>query len=296
MTKESRTKSNITKDSVYEEIRGKGHNGKKIQANERKLPYAQELVGEKKIEKVGSKYYTPEFAPSPEMVYRKIKEAGKDGITLKKPETDLTKALIHEGKVKIVDKKYYASEFVLEIVYRKIKEAGKDGITLKKPETDLAQALILEGKIKEIGGKKETKKYYLPEFAPLSKEQAISHFLDTGYLRKSGKNYFLVRRPLPDSQEPAKLPSFSEFVETLQKIYLRKTGGYKQSTSILPLLEELESKIGISEALAKKWILEMPKIFIGIVDLRPFPGEPGLTLENGREVSRIYLERGIVGL
>lgn len=242
MAKES-SKKPITKDSVYEEIRKGSYDGKTIKANVKAFPYAQELVGEGKVKKVGSNYYDSTIVPSPGQILQKISSAMENGTTLTPLEAEVAKSLVSEEKIKKVGSRYYASEF-----------------------------------------------------APLTQKEAIKRLLDTGYLRKSGKKYLLVKKPLPASQEPAKLPSFFEFVETLQKIYLHKTGGYKQSTSILPLLEELKSKIEIPEALAKKWILEMPKIFIGIVDLRPFPGEPGLTLENGREVSRIYLERGIVGL
>lgn len=168
-------------------------------------------------------------------------------------------------------------------VYEEIKKAGEKGKALRaKSKMPYLEELLREGKIKKVGSK-----YYLPEIeVPLGQRQVIERLLSIGHLKRSGKKYIIV--------EPE--PSFSEFIETLQDIYLRKGKGYQESVSILPLVEELASEMGLPRKLVEKWILELPRIFIGVVGLRLFTGEPALELEDGRKVSRIYLEREIVGL
>jgi hypothetical protein len=175
-----------------------------------------------------------------------------------------------------------------ESVYGEIRKAGSKGKALRaKSKMPYIGELLGERKIK-----KEGSKYYLWEIEiPLGQKRVVERLLKNGLLRKSGKKYIIVKTP-----ELTGIPSFLEFVETIQKIYLRKARRYREEIRILPLIEELVSEMDITEILAKKWILDLPRIFIGIVDLRPFSDERGLKLENGTEVSRIYLERGIVGL
>jgi hypothetical protein len=91
-------------------------------------------------------------------------------------------------------------------------------------------------------------------------------------------------------------PSFLEFLEVFQSLYLDEARGYQRSVSIEPLISEIIKKTNLSRSLVEKWILELPHIFIGSVDLRPFPGKPGLYLEDGTEINRIYVERELVGL
>lgn len=174
-----------------------------------------------------------------------------------------------------------------ESVYEEVRKAGKKGTALSsKFKIPYLEELLREEKIKKVG-----KKYYLPEIEVLyGRNQVIDYFLSNGYLRRSGKKY-VIKTP-----EKAKIPSFLEFIEALQNIYLRNVGEYRRSINILSLVEELSSEINLPRALTEKWIFELPKIFIGIVDFRLFPDEPRLELDNGVEVSRIYLDREIVGL
>ncbi len=233
----------VTKESVYEEIREKGHEGKTLRSEEKKS-FCQTLLREGKIKKVGKRYYSPEFAPTAEMVYRKVKEAGEDGASLKTVEKELVKPLIQEGKVKYV-----------------------------------------------------YKKYYLSKFSPLKQKEVVERLLSGGKLKRLGKTYFIfIEDTFGPPPPPVEIPSFLEFAKRVQDIYLRMAGEYRQSVKIMPLIEELISKMNIPRIVAEKWILELPRIFLGRVDLRPFPGERGLKMEDDSEVARIYLERGIVGL
>ncbi|KYK31956.1 MAG: hypothetical protein AYK19_16020 [Theionarchaea archaeon DG-70-1] len=281
----------VTKESVYEEIEKAGEKGKTFR-NEEKKSFSQGLLREGRIKKVGKRYYSPEFAPTAEMVYQRIEKAGKDGIALKEFEVELIKPLIHEGRIKKIEKAYYAAKFAptAEMVYQRIEKAGKDGIALKKHEVELIKPLIQEGKIKYV-----YKKHYLSKFSPLKQKEVVEYLLSSGKLKCLGKTYFIL---IEDDigPPPVEIPSFLEFAKKVQEIYLRMAGEYKQSVKIMRLTEELISKMDISKTVAEKWILELPRIFLGRVDLRPFPGEKGLKMENGSEVTRIYLERGIVGL
>jgi hypothetical protein len=234
----------VTKESVYEEILESGSKGKAL-TSEKKMPYLNELLEEGKIKKVRKSYYIPEFAPTTEKVYQKVKEAGKNGVSLNITERELIEPLVKEGKVKTA--------------YRK-------------------------------------PKYFLRKHAPLYKKEVVEYLLDEGYLKKKKSRYIFVRDLEPGKIEPKKVPSLFEFLKTLQKIYLRRGKGYQESVRIIPLVEELTSEMDISRATVEEWILELPRMFIGVVGLRQFPGEPGLELEDGRKISRIYLEREIVGL
>ncbi len=232
---------------------------------------------------------------SKESVFREVRKTGKKGKRLSaKSKMPFLEQLEREGEIKKIDSKYYATEIIPrpEEIYEEVERAAENGTVLLPLDVYVAQHLIREGKIKKSG-----KKYYYWRFAPLTQKDVIARLLSDGILRRSGRKYVIVvgpgERPLP---RPLEVPSFSEFAETLQNIYLRKARGYRQGVNILSLIEALTSEMDISEALAKKWILELPRTFVGVVDLRPFPGEPGLKLEDGTEVSRIYLERGIVGL
>lgn len=234
-----------TKESVYEEIRERRFDGK-MYRKESKLSLSEELVKEGKIKKIRSKYYAPEFAPTAEKVYKKVEEAGKDGVSLNAAEKELIEPLKEEGKVKTA-----------------------------------------------------YQKYFLPEYAPLTKKEVVERLLDSGYLKRMRSKYLFVRgfeSVKPEVKREERPPSFLEFAKRVQEIYLRMAGEYRQSVRIMPLIEELTSKMDITRITAEKWILELPRIFLGRVDLRPFPSERGLKMEDGSEVARIYLERGIVGL
>ncbi len=230
-----------------------------------------------------------------ESVYEEVRKAGKKGKEIKATKKiPYREELLRENKIQKIKSKYYATEIIPSThdIFTAVEEAAEKGAVLLPLEVHVVTSLIREGKIK-----KEGKKYYLPDFVPLNSTQVAESLLKFGYLGKSGKKYIFIRRldkkPPP---EPPEIPSFAEFVETLQKIYLRKARRYREEVRIFSLLEELTSEMVISRKGAEKWILELPEIFIGIVDLRPFSGEDGLKLKSGAEVSRIYLERGIVGL
>ena len=233
--------------------------------------------------------------PTKESVYEEIRKAGKKGKGLSaKSKIFYLEELLKENKIQKIDSKYYITEIIppsSEILGR-VKEAAENGVSLQPLEVYVVKSLIREGKIKKVG-----KKYYLPDFEPLTQKKVIEHLLDTRILKKTGTKYIFVRsldkEPLPESPE---VPSFVELVETLQKVYLRKAREYRKGVPILPLIDELAQEMNISRALVEKWILELPRIFIGIIDLRSFPGESGLTTDDGTEISRIYMERGIVGL
>jgi hypothetical protein len=236
----------ITKESVYEEILESGSKGKAL-TSEKKIPYLNELLEEGKIKKVRYSYYIPEFAPTTEKVYQKVKEAEENGVSLNITERELIEPLVKEEKVKTA--------------YRK---------------------------------------YFISEYAPLYQKEVVKLLLDKEYLEKVESRYVFIRPLDGESErriEPSiKVPSFLEFAKTIQEVYLRMAGEYRQSIKIVPLIRELTAKTDIPKKAAEKWILELPRIFLGKVDLRPFPGEEGLVMEDGSKIARIYLERGIVGL
>lgn len=230
-----------------------------------------------------------------ESVYEEVKKGGIKGKRLSaQSKLPFLEQLVREGKIQKIDSKYYDSGIIPtpEEVYEKVKRAAWNGIPLLPLEVHKVQNLMRDEKVKKVG-----KKYYLSLYEPLTQKKVIEKLLTSGYLKKSGKKYVIMEPgDVPPESLPPKVPSFFEFVKTLQHVYLRKAQSYRQGVNILSLIEALVSEMNVSEALAKNWILELPRIFAGIVDLRPFPGERGLTLKDGTEVSRIYLERGIVGL
>jgi hypothetical protein len=228
-----------------------------------------------------------------ESVYEEIRKAGPKGKALRaKSKMPYLEQLQEERKIKKVKSKYYAMEIIppSKEVHKKVEEAEYNGTPLPPIEVEVVKHLISDGKIKKSG-----KKYYLPEFLPLTQKKVIERLLREGILKRSGKKYIIIE---PGGERPSfmRIPSFQEFAETLQDIYLRKASGYRQGINIHSLIEALTSEMDISKALAEKWILELPRVFVGVVDLRPFPGEPGFRLKDGTAVSRIYLERAIVGL
>jgi hypothetical protein len=286
----------ITEESVYEEIRKAGRKGKGLSAKS-KIPHLEQLLRKGEIKKLGSKYYVADIPPRPEEIYEKVERAAWNGTTLLPLEVHVVQDLVRDQKIKKVGKKYYVADIISrpEEIYEKVERAAWNGTTLLPLEVHVVQDLVRDQKIKKVG-----KKYYLRRYEPLTQKKVIERLLNSGTLRKIGTKYVIVREhgekaPI-EKPIPSKIPSFSEFVEALQDIYLRKAREYRHSISIISLLEVLTSEMDISRDLAEKWILELPQIFIGIVDLRPFPGEPGLKKEDGTEVSRIYFERGIVGL
>lgn len=227
-----------------------------------------------------------------ESVYEEIRKADKKGKKLSaKSKIHYLEQLEKEGEIIKIDSKYYAADVIPtpEEIYEKVEESEYNGTPLLSLEVHVVQHLIRDGKVKKVG-----KNYHLSGFVPLTQKGVIERLLGNGYLKRSGRKYVIIG----STGQPSlvKVPSFFEFVETLQDIYLRKAREYRQGVSILPLIEALVSEMDISRNQAKKWILELPKTFVGVVDLRPFPGEPGLKTKDGAEVSRIYLERGIVGL
>ena len=283
-------------EEIYEDVERAAENGTVLLPLD--VHVAQHLIREGKIKKSGKRYYHWRLVSpgiSKESVFKEVRKAGKNGKKLsEKSKLPFLEQLENERKIKKIGSKYYATEIFPrpEEIYEEAKRAAENGTVLLPLDVHVAQHLIGEGKIKKSG-----RKYYYWRFAPLTQKDVITRLLDDGILKRSGRRYIVVtkpvERPLP---RPSEVPSFSEFAETLQNIYLRKARGYRQGVNILSLIEALTSEMDISEALAKKWILELPRTFVGVVDLRPFPGEPGLKLEDGTEVSRIYLERGIVGL
>jgi hypothetical protein len=190
-----------------------------------------------------------------------------------------------------------AKKHTKQSIYKEIQKKGPRGIAFRKKEKkSFAEELVKEGKIKKIGGR-----YYPDEidldFVLLGQKEVVQRLLDLEVLEKSGKKYVFTEkfRLLHGPSIQTKF-SFSEFLETVQDLYLREAGHYRESVRLTPLIDNLISKLGIPRDLAEKWILELPKIFIGIADLRPFTGEHGIMLKNGTEVTRIYLSRELVGL
>lgn len=233
--------------------------------------------------------------PTKESVHEEIKKAGKKGKKLTaKSKISYLEELSKEDRIQKIDTKYYATEIIPSSseVLTRVKEAAEKGAALLPLEVHIVKSLIREGKIKKVG-----KKYYLPDFEPLTQKMVIEHLLDNRILKKTGTKYIFVRKPdKGPPPEPTEIPSYAQFVETLQKTYLRKAREFRKGIALLPLIEELAQEMNMSRKLVEKWVLELPRIFVGIVDLRSFPGESGLMREDGTEISRIYMERGIVGL
>jgi hypothetical protein len=324
-----------TKESVYEEIRKAGTKGTALSAKS-KIPFLEELSREGKVEKIDSKYYATDVIPSSSEIYKKIERAGEKGIKLTPFEAKISKHMLDEGEIAKVGSFYYLSQYAHpDDVYKKIERAGEKGTKLAAFEAKISKHMLDKGDIVKVGSlyclpeyvpdpdevykkieraresgtdlapleievikpfvkkrniKKVGKKYYIPDYEPLGREKVIEKLLNNRILKKVGKKYIFLPKP------PEPIPSFAEFVETLQKIYLRKAGGYRKSINIVSLVEAVTSEMDVPRKVAEKWILELPRIFVGTVDLRPQPGEPGLNLEDGTEISRIYLERGLVGL
>lgn len=229
----------VTRESVYEEIRQRGYGGFAPKSKV-KISLLGELLSEGKVKKVRNRYYLPEYAPTSQKVYDKIKKAGRDGVTLDTAEAYLIKPFVDNGEVR-----------------------------------------------------KVYKKYFLKKYSPLKQKEVIEHLLDIRKLNPLGKTYYIL---VDDFSPPGRVPSFLEFAERVQEVYLRMAGEYRRSVNIRSLVNELIPGMGISKSLAEEWVMELPRIFLGRVDLRPFPGEEGLKLDDGSEVARIYLERGLVGL
>jgi hypothetical protein len=190
-----------------------------------------------------------------------------------------------------------ARKYTKQSIYKEIQKKGLNGMAFRKKEKEsFAEELVKEGKVKKIG-----ERYYPGEinldFVLLGQKEVVQRLLDLEALEKSGKKYMFTEK-IRLLHGPLVQPkfSFSEFLETVQDLYLREAGHYRESVRLTPLIDNLTSKLGIPRDLAEKWILELPKIFIGIVDLRPFTNEHGITLKNGTEVTRIYLSRELVGL
>jgi hypothetical protein len=190
-----------------------------------------------------------------------------------------------------------ARKYTKQSICKELKKKGPNGIAFSnKEKIRLAEELVREGKVQKIG-----ERYYSDDIdldlVPLEQKEVVQRLLDLEALRKSGKKYIFTEkvRLLHGSSGQLEF-SFSEFLGTVQNLYLREAGHYRESVRLTPLINNLISKLGIPRDLAEKWILELPKIFIGVVDLRPFAGEHGIKLKNGIEVTRIYLSREIVGL
>ncbi|MBU6998820.1 MAG: hypothetical protein HXS41_14445 [Theionarchaea archaeon] len=190
-----------------------------------------------------------------------------------------------------------ASKHTKQSIYKEIQKKGPSGIAFRaKEKKSSAEELVGEGKVKKIGGR------YYPgdvdlDFVLLGQKEVVQRLLDLKALEKSGKKYVFTEK-IRVLHGPSVQPefSFSEFLETFQDLYLREAGHYRESVRLTPLINDLTSKLGIPRDLAEKWILELPRIFIGIVDLRPFTNEHGIMLKNGTEVTRVYLSRELVGL
>lgn len=287
-----------TRESAYEKTRKRGSDGYTPISKEN-IFFLEELSREGKVKKIGKKYYLPEFVPGPEEIrqpiYREIQKAGQKGKEFKSEEKKLIcEELVRDGRIKKIGKKYYLPEFVPDpqMVIEKIRNAGEDGISLSPIESEVLKVSKDKMKIRKIGDK-----HYYEGFGPLKQKEVIKRLLDGGKLIPSGKNsYILVKAPVPPRPPPVEVPSFLEFVKKVQDVYLNIAGEYRRSVNIRSLISELAQRMGISEPLAEKWIIELPRIFLGRVDLRPFPGEEGLKLDDGSEVARIYLERRLVGL
>jgi hypothetical protein len=290
--------SRSTKESVYEETRKRGSKGYAPRSKE-KISFLEELSRDGKIKKIGKKYYLLEFAPGPEEIrrpiYREVQKAGQKGKTYTSKEKGfICEELARDGRIKKVGKKYYLSELVPDppLVIAKIREAGEDGVSLSPIESEVLKVSKDKKRVRKIGDK-----HYYERFGPLKQKEVIKRLLDDGRLVRSGKNsYVFVKGTVSPRLYPVEVPSFLEFAKKVQDVYLSMAGDYRRSINIRSLIGELGQRMGISEPLAEKWIVELPRIFLGRVDLRPFPGEEGLKLDDGSEVARIYLERGLVGL
>jgi hypothetical protein len=279
---------------IYREIQKAGQKGKKYTSKE-KESICGELIRDGRIKKIGKKYYLSELIPDPDDIYRMVQKAGSEGIVFKgKIETSISGQLAKEGRIKKVGKKYYLSELIPDprIVIQKIREAREDGVSLNPIESGILKTSEEKEKARKIGDR-----YYYEEFVPsgpLKQKEIIDQLLEDKKLIRSGKNFYIPAKAFPEPY--VEVPSFLKFAREVQKVYLSIAGEYRKSVNIRSLISELAQGMTISEPQAEKWIVELPRIFLGRVDLRPFPGEDGLKLDDGSEVARIYLERGLVGL
>jgi hypothetical protein len=226
-----------------------------------------------------------------ESVYEETRERGYGGFAPKnKDKISLLNELLREGKVEKVRNRYYLPEYAPtpQEVYDKIEEAGNDGVSLDTTEVYLIKPFVDRGEVRKV-----YTRYFLKEHSPLKQKEVIEHLLNEKRLKPLGKTYYIL---IDGFLPPGRIPSFLEFAKKVQEIYLHMAGEYRRSVNIRSLVNELTPGMGISKSLAEEWVVELPRIFLGRVDLRPFPGEGGLKLDDGSEVARIYLERGLVGL
>lgn len=230
-------------------------------------------------------------------VYKEIAKAGEKGKTLNaQSKMGFIHELLHTGKISQIGKKYFISSIIpsKETIYRKIENAAEKGISLSPLEKAIAQDFVNKGTIQIA-----TKRYYLASWAPRNQKATIEWLLEQGSIKKVGTKFVIsgrVQGPPRIQPVPIEHPSFLEFVEAFQKIYRYLAGGYQRSVSIVPLIDNIREQTTLSRDLIEKWVLELPHIFVGSVDLRPFPGEAGISLKDGTEVNRIYVERELVGL
>lgn len=230
-----------------------------------------------------------------ESVYEYIRKKGYAGFAARSPEKlSFLQELLQEGEVKKVRHLYYLPEYAPtpQKVYEKLDKAGRDGVSLNTTEVCLLEPFLDRGEVRKV-----YKKYYLKEYSPLKQKEVIERLVGREKLKPLGKTYYILTDDSSPSREGAgKVPSFLEFAKKVQETYLHMSGEYRRSVKIRSLVDELTSRMDIPKSMAEKWIVELPRIFLGRVDLRPFPGEEGLKLDDGSEVARIYLERGLVGL
>ena len=286
----------IALDSVYEEIVKAGDKGKTLSAQS-KMGFIHELLRMGKISQIGKKYYSSFIVPSKETIYRKIESAAEKGILLSSLEKAIAQDLVNKGTVQKINNRFYLSSSIIslkETIYRKIESAAEKGILLSPMEKAIAQDLINKGTVQKVSNR-----FYLTSWTPRTQKAIIEWLLEQGSIKKVGKKFVIIGKVQgPPRIQPVLMetPSFLEFLEAFQKIYQYLAGGYQRSVSIVPLINGIKEKTNFSRSLIEKWILELPHIFIGSVDLRPFPGEPGISLKDGTEVNRIYVERELVGL
>ena len=230
-------------------------------------------------------------------VFEEIEETKERGKYLRaKSKMNYINQLLQMGKVKQIGKKYFCSAIVpsVDTIYQKIEAAKENGIDLSSMEKAIAEDLVKEGKVKKVYNK-----FYSDKFAPRTQKDTIEQLMDEGFIKKVRKKYVILGKKidyLPVKPVQKDIPSFLAFLETFQNLYVHEAQGYQRSVSIIPLINDIINRTNLSRNIIEKWILELPRIFIGSVDLRPFPGEPGLYLEDGTEVNRIYVERELVGL
>ncbi|MBU7046128.1 MAG: hypothetical protein HXS54_06785 [Theionarchaea archaeon] len=221
-------------DEVYRKIERAGEKGTKLTPLEAEI--SKHMLDEGKIVKVGSLYYLPEYFPGSNEVYTKIRRAGEKGTKLTPSEVKIAKSLLDEGEIAKVGSLYCLPEYVPDPdeVYKKIERARESGTDLAPLEIEVIKPLTKKGKVKKVG-----KKYYVPDYEPLTREKVIEKLLNNKVLKRVEKKYIF----LPKS--PESIPSFAEFVETLQKIYLRKAGGYRKSINIVSLVEAVTSEMDV---------------------------------------------------